>query len=352
MASTVLSESHVRIVNPLETADWDKRVEQLPGATFFHSAAWAQVLTKSYRFTPVYFVGEKDQNLVSVLPMVEVNSWLTGRRGISLPFTDECQPLCPDAPTFRALFDAARQHGVERSWKYMECRGGKDFLPDAPASTRFFDHQLPLVSDTKTVFGQFSDSVRRAVRKAEKSELSVEFSRDLEAVRAFHRLLCLTRKRHGVPPQPFDFFEQIHRDVLASGKGWVVLARHKGQPIAGGVFFHFGKTALYKFGASDDAMQHLRANNLVMARAIDWYAQNGFTSFDFGRTSVHNEGLRNFKLGWGSTERQIEYVRLAPRTGKYLAAPDKENGLSQRIFNRLPIGISRLIGSTLYRHVA
>jgi len=327
-------------------------VALLPGTTFFHSSAWARVLIDTYGYKPVYFVSEQAQRLVSVLPMLEVDSWLTGRRGVSLPFTDECQPLVPDAPAFEALFAAARQHGISRSWKYIECRGGKEFFPDAPASTCFFDHQIILSPDSKAVISRFNDSVRRAVRKAEKSDLTLEFSHDLEAIRTFHTLLCLTRKRHGVPPQPFDFFEKIHQDVLAPGKGWVVLARHRGQPVAGAVFFHFGQRVLYKFGASDEHYQHLRANNLVMSKAIDWYGQNGFTSFSFGRTSLHNEGLRNFKLGWGSSERQIAYVRLTPGKGEFLTAPDKEGGIAQRIFNRLPIPLARLIGSALYRHVA
>ncbi len=352
MTTLPLETLKVRMINPLETADWDVRVAQLPGATFFHSAAWARVLVEAYGFKPVYFIGEQAQQLVSVLPMMEVNSWLTGRRGVSLPFTDECQPLAPDALAFRMLFDAARQHGLERSWKYIECRGGKDLLPNSQPSTQFFDHELKLEPDPKAIFERFSDSTRRAVRKAEKSDLSLEFSRDLKAVRAFHDLLCLTRKRHGVPPQPFHFFAQIQRHILAPGKGWVVLARHQNKPIAGAVYFHFGQTALYKFGASDDAVQNLRANNLVMAKAIEWHALNGFTSFGFGRTSLHNEGLRNFKLGWGTTERQVNYVRLAPRTGEFLTAPDSDASLSQRVFNRLPISVSRLIGSTLYRHVA
>ena len=226
------------------------------------------------------------------------------------------------------------------------------FLPEAPAATCFLNHRLALVGDKNAQYGQFNSSVRRAVRKAEKSELSIEFSRDLDAVHTFYALLCLTRKRHGVPPQPFSFFSHIYQQILVPGKGWVVIARHRGRPVAGAVFFHFGQSVLYKFGASDHSYQHLRANNLVMAQAIEWHRQNGFTSFDFGRTSIHQRGLQEFKLGWGSAERQIEYVRLDPRKGEFLITPDDESGLSQPIFRLLPVSISRVIGAALYRHVA
>ena len=284
--------------------------------------------------------------------MVEVNSWLTGRRGVSLPFADHCAPLCSDKEAFNRLLEAVIGLGKRRNWRYLEMRGGRSLFDEALPATSFYGHQLDLSTGAQALFGGFSDSVRRAIRKAEKSGVSIEFTRDIKSVRVFHELLCLTRKRHGVPPQPFSFFKQIHQHILAPGKGWVVIARHQGRPVAGAVFFHFGQAALYKFGASDETQQNLRANNLIMARSIEWHAQNNFTSFDFGRTSQHNEGLRNFKLGWGAKESQIEYVRIAPQNSEFLSAPDKDGGFSQRLFNHLPLPVSRLIGNLLYRHAA
>ena len=35
---------------------------------------------------------------------MEVDSWLTGRRGMALPFTDACAPLCRFRTEFEALF--------------------------------------------------------------------------------------------------------------------------------------------------------------------------------------------------------------------------------------------------------
>lgn len=355
MSQTFMSTSRVetlprtRVVDPLDDPSWDERVNQLPGATFFHSSSWAAVLKNTYGFRPCYFTQEHDNRLEALLPMLEVDSWLTGRRGISLPFTDACGPACEDASSFRSLYKTAVRHGSVRQWKYLECRGGKELLSEATPSTSYVNHLLPLVPDIGKLHRAYAESVRRAIRKAEKSQVTIEFSRELHAIKVFYSLLCLTRKRHGVPPQPLRFFEQIHKNVMLAGKGWVVLARHLGRPIAAGIFFHFGKQAFFKFGASDKQNQQLRGNNLVMSRAIEWYAQNGFTSFDFGRTAPHNQGLRHFKLGWGAIERTVDYMRFNLRTGEYLTASTEA---SLRIFHHLPIPLSRLVGSMLYRHVA
>lgn len=325
----------------------------LDGATFFHSSAWANILHESYGYAPLY-LAEIDTHgrLASLLPLMEVASWLTGRRGIALPYTDLSEPLCPDAASFQRLYDAAHSLGRTRGWEYVECRGGRNWLPEAPASTSFWRHVLPLGIGEAALLAGFADSMRRAIRKAERSGLKVEFAKSPEAMQEFFRLMCLTRRRHGVPPQPYSFFANIQRHAIASGQGWIVLVRQAGHAVAGAVFLHFGRHAIYKFGASDEAHLHLRANNLVMWRAILHYASEGFVDLDFGRTSLGNEGLRKFKLGWGAREQTADYLRYDFGRSAYSIVRDRSQGWHNRVFRVLPLPISRLAGAMLYRHLA
>jgi CelD/BcsL family acetyltransferase involved in cellulose biosynthesis len=348
------AESHFPVyrVDPLEGVGWDAALAASPAASFFHGSAWARVLCDTYGFRPFYFLSGDPARIQGLLPMMEVDSWLTGIRGVSLPFTDECEPLASDAGAFRALFDAALACARARGWKYLELRGGQTELANSIASTSFLGHRLELQRDEAALFARTESSTKRAVRKAEQGGLTIEFSRSLETVRAFYGLLRKTRRRHGLPSQPFRFFQNIHRHVLTPNHGCIALVRHAGKPVAGAVFFHSGKVALYKFGASDEKYQHLRANNLAMWEAIKWHAGQGFTALDFGRTSLRNAGLRRFKLGWGTEERRVDYVRFDCRAGHFITAPDEASGWHNRIFKILPESLSGLIGAALYKHVA
>jgi len=69
---------------------------------------------------------------------------------------------------------------------------------------------------------------------------------------------------------------------------------------------------------------------------------------DFGRTSLDNDGLRRFKLGWGTRERRIDYFRYDPRKDRFVTARDASSGWHNHIFKTLPIPLSRLIGAALY----
>jgi len=342
----------IQQINPLQQPNWDALVTSHPDFSFFHSMAWAKVLVETYGYAPNYFVTRGINNLRSLLPLMEVDSWLTGRRGIALPFTDGCEPLCPDSNLFKTFFQNAIECGKKRDWKYLECRGGRKFFEGVPASISFYGHSLDLVSGEEQFFGRLESSVRRAIRKAEKDGVTVEISQSLEAMELFYSLQCKTRKKHGLPPQPFSFFSNIHKHILSQNSGIVAVASWQKTPIAASVYFHLSDRAIYKYGASDEKFQHLRGSNLVMWEAIKWYLRKGAKKLHLGRTSMANEGLRRFKLGWGASEEEIKYFKYDFRKKNFVLDSDKSFGWHNRIFQSLPGFMSRIAGNMLYRHWA
>jgi lipid II:glycine glycyltransferase (peptidoglycan interpeptide bridge formation enzyme) len=168
----------------------------------------------------------------------------------------------------------------------------------------------------------------------------------------FYFLHCKTRKKHGLPPQPLAFFRKIYDHILAKGLGVVMVARWKKIPVAGAVFFDAGTSVIYKFGASDQAFQSLRGNNLIFWEAIRWFSKRGAKRMDLGRTSTAEEGLRQFKLGWNAGEKTINYFRFCLGRERFVTVPDEAFGWHNCAFRKMPVLASRLIGQVLYRHWA
>jgi hypothetical protein len=342
----------IQPTSPLLDPNWDALVAKNPECSFFHSAAWAKVLAETYGYTPDYFVARKAGGIDSLLPLMEVDSWLTGKRGIALPFTDDCEPLGTDAKFFKSFFQNAVEFGKSRGWKYLECRGGRKFFEGVPASLSFYGHSLDLGSSEERLFDRLESSVRRAIRKAEKDGVTVEVLQTLEATKIFYSLQCKTRKKHGLPPQPFLFFLNIHKHILSQNLGMIVLASWRKIPIAASVYFHLGGRAVYKYGASDGKFQHLRGSNLVMWEAIKWHLQNGMKKLNLGRTSIANEGLRRFKLSWGAEESKIECFKYDLRKDDFVTDSDEAFGWHNRVFQLSPLFVSRMAGNVLYKHWA
>jgi hypothetical protein len=343
-----------RCIDPLREPElWDAIVARHPEGSFFHTSAWARVLHESYGHQPWYVVRTGPDERSEALPVMEVNSLLTGRRGVALPFTDECPPLGgTDSAASGALFQEVAQHGCARGWKYLELRGGGRPRPDATPSVSFYSHRLQLERSEPELLDGFEGAVRRGIRKAENAGLKVERRTSLDAMRAFYGLHGQTRRRHGVPPQPFRFFETICRHVIEAGHGDVFGVLNGPRLVAAAVFFFHGKEVIYKFGASDPAAQADRPNNLLMWEAIKWYAGRGFATMHFGRTSEYAAGLRRFKLGFGAQEQRLDYFHFNLARNAFVTRRDRSESWLSPFFRWLPVPLLRVAGKLVYPHLS
>jgi hypothetical protein len=385
--------SLVEVVNPLTCPAWDRFVASQPAAAIFHSTAWARLLVESYRFTPAYLVQHNDGQPVAAWPLMQLGGRLLPRRGVSLPFTDSCPPLiaplagstnhapgsnqplarpaqetaghanlrhpngstgvdldatAQNDPFLAAALAMARQRG----WRSIELREADAWMRGQPSSVEFYGHTIDLAQGDAAAFQACDPAVRRSVRKAQASNLRIVEGHDPAALQSYFRLHCLTRRRHGLPPQPFSFFARLQKHLLASGLGSILLALKDQTPVAGAVFLFWGPHALYKFGASDERFQGLRPNNLVFREALRICRERGCSVLDLGRTSLSNEGLRRFKLGWGSRERVIRYLRYHLGSRKVVPTPDRASGWHASLFRHLPRPAASLIGKLAYRFAA
>jgi hypothetical protein len=341
----------MRICDPVRNPGWDHLIALHRDAGCFHTSAWAKVLHQTYKHHPFYLRFSRGRRLAALIPLMEVRSPLTGRRGVCLPFSDACEPLVFDPDSVDLVMDRVVDFAQERRWRHLEIRGGKTFQPASSSAAIFYGHTLDLRRRVEELADRFDSSVRRAIRKAERSNLSVFVDRNRQAITDFYRLHVQTRRRHGLPPQPASFFLNIYEYLIKPGLGFTVLAKRESRPIAAAIFFRFGKNALYKYGASDKRFQEFRANNLVMWQGIQLLARTGVEKLHFGRTDCENDGLRRFKLSWDTQEETIDYFRVDP-SGRQCPTPvRREGGLHKRIFGRLPLAFNRLAGSILYPHL-
>jgi hypothetical protein len=338
------------VINPIEYPDWDNMLIEHEDASFFHTSAWARVLTESYKYKPLYFTSIENGKIRSLIPLMEVKSFLTGKRGVSLPFTDQCAPICNDPADLEETLNRIIEHGKTAGWAHIDLRGGNAYLNGKPHSASFYVHWLNLSRGKDKIFSKFRDSTKRNIKRARKENVEIKRENSWSAVETFFQLHCGTRKQHGLPPQPRYFFQKIFEQIIDQDKGFVFLAYRQNRVIAGAVFFHFKDNAIYKFGASDRNYLDLRPNNLIMWQAIEWCADNSFKSFSFGRTEPENDGLLQFKRGWGAKETNLNYYKFDLNKDSFVS--DKSGAKSSyNFFKMLPIFMLRIAGNFLYRHV-
>lgn len=307
------------------------------------------MLAESYGYRPfVVTVCDAAGRIAAGLPVMEIHSRLTGRRWVSLPYTDYCPPLYDDLDALTqlthdlvSLYQAGSVSKISIRWELPVC-------PPLQSSPGFYLHAVKLASDPQVVMKRFERTHRQNIGTAESRGVHIERGTGLEHLRSYYELQLETRRRKGLPVQPWRFFDLLGKRILAQGLGFILLAYKDTQCLAGGVFLHWQQTLTYKYAASSGEDQQYRPNNLLSWTAMRWGCENGYTVFDLGRTELQNAGLRRFKRGWGAEESPLTYSLLS-------AAPSgtrdsKLRSLMEPFIRKAPFWVCRVVGELLYRH--
>jgi len=201
-------------VDPLRDPRWREFLDGHPSASVFHTPAWLEALRRTYGYASVVLTtAPPGTQLSSGVVYCPVNSWLTGKRLVSLPFSDHCEPLADDKADLHSVLSALEQELRYGRFLYVEIRPIRkiEYASSFYCSSHAYClHQLDLKPDLDTLFSGFhKDSTQRKVRRAESEGLIYEEGRRESLLDIFYRLLLLTRRRHGLPPQPRTWFQNL-----------------------------------------------------------------------------------------------------------------------------------------------
>jgi CelD/BcsL family acetyltransferase involved in cellulose biosynthesis len=333
----------------LDDPRWIEFVASCAAATPFHHPAWAGLLADTYGFRPfVLAMAAGDGRPLAGAPFIEVRTVARRRRWISLPFTDRCPPLSLDAPSEHRLLYLLSRARERLDAPPIEVRSSV-VAPAWAASASAVLHVLELDQDLERLRRRFSRSqVIRNIKRAEREGVTVRAATSRDDLDAFYALHLRTRRRQGVPVQPYRFFELLWRRMIRVGLGSILLASSGGAPLAGALFLHWNQATVYKFGASDPEGWPRRPNHALFWAAIQAAVARGDRWFDFGRTDLDNSGLRAFKSSWGAEELPLVYSSCA--------GEPRGAGLSKRVLaatiQRGPPWLCRRIGESFYRYAA
>ena len=345
----------VYTINPLADARWKDFCQRHPRSSVFHTAGWLEALRRTYGYEPIaYTTSSPTQELKNAVVFCRIESWLTGRRLVSLPFADHCEPLVDEDRDREEIFAALRRALKQDRFKYVEVRPiDPGFFAATPLEQGepFYLHRLGLGPALEDIFRNLQkDSIQRKIRRAERDGVAYEEGRSELLLRNFYGLLLLTRRRHRLPPQPLAWFRNLIaclRDRLT-----IRLASHEGRPVAGILTLQHRDTLVYKYGGSDAGYHNLGGMPFLMWKAIEAGKQTGLQMLDFGRSDRNNEGLIRFKDQLGTTRSLLAYGRISATPVPQKAGEGFWAGFAQRLFGYMPDFMFTAAGRLLYRHMA
>lgn len=342
--------------------DFDSRlsayIEQQAQDTFYYNQAWLALISKLYGYTAIPLTTtDSEGHYTGFLPLYSLQSPLTGRHLVALPFSDHAPLLAKDESCANELIDRAIHLAQQQRAKYLEFRTGINPVlsshPKLMESNLYVSWLLPLTADPKTAWSGLRKPVQRQIKKSQGNGVKVRTAEKSEDMLHFYRLHLQTRsKKHGMPTQPLRFFSELWNAFAASGTMQLLLAEYEGNVIASMILLTRGSTIRYAYGASDERYLHLAPNNLLMWEAIRWSCTHGYQTLDLGRTSCDNEGLMEFKRRWGAIQQPLPYYYY-PRTAGLVATSEHswKFHLLTACWRQLPLQVARPLGGWLYKHL-
>lgn len=349
------SNESVECIHPLQDHRWDRFVAQHPRSSIFHTSAWLETLHRTYGFEPVAFTNSSTDSLDNALLFCRVDSWLTGRRLVSLPFSDHCEPLLKADELTQILAYVISDELRDRRCRYVEMRPLSKIetrIHTDQSSIKYTFHELDLKPNLDQLFGNFhKSSIQRKIRRAERERLRYCEGSNPELLADFYGLFEQTRRRHRIPPQPRQWFENLTRNFGSSLK--VRVAYHESHPVAAMITIGHRDTLVYKYGCSDSRVNNLGGVHMLFWRAIQDAKSAGLETFDFGRTDADQQGLITFKSRWGAKQLPLTYSRFGnnPTHLFDLSQSNVKDRVMKSVISWLPRRLVSKIGASLYGHV-
>ncbi len=342
----------VYCLDPLEDRRWRDFVRTHPKSSVFHTCEWLEALRCTYGYRAVaYSTSQPDGPLENAILFCEVRSWLTGKRLVSVPFADHCEPLV-DARVDRDAISAELEHAVQQGrWRSVECRPLSSAFAESDCGSEgdaFCFHTLDLRPSLDELFDGFHrNSMQQTIRRAEREDLRFDAGASEAHLAEFYRLLLLTRRRHRLPPQPIEWFRNLSSSLGAGFR--ICLARRDGRAIAAVVVLRHADTVVYKYGASEAGAHKLGGIPFLLWNVIREARGSGAHSLDLGRSDLDNPGLMTFKDRLGAPRSHLQYVRYA-RVSHARAERGWTGQLAKRAIAAVPDRLFISTGRLLYRH--
>jgi hypothetical protein len=340
-------------IDPTRDERWDNFVETHPHASIFHTRGWLEALRQTYGYAPIAFTtSPPGRALENGWPFCQISSWVSGRRMVSLPFSDHCTPLVESSEQLACLLAYLQNKIADKRWRYIEIR------PTTPVttcctlfetSTTFYFHKLDLCPSLDDILRRFhKDCVQRKIRRAARERLLYEEGTSDYLLNKFYRLLLMTRRRHWLPPQPADWFRNL---IAYLGEGVKIrVASKNGQPIASILTLRCRNVLVYKYGCSDQRFNTMGGMQLLLWNAIREAKESNLLEFDLGRSDCDASGLVAFKERWGATRTELAYLRYPLGSSRGIL-PAGQELLRKHLWSHAPSAVLATAGRVLYKHI-
>jgi hypothetical protein len=340
--------------NKQEMNDWDNYVLSHPNGTPFHLSNWLKCIRNTYNHVVHLQMIKDSKEILGVFPYFKVKGLLNFHKYISIPFSDYGGILADDSNIEKCFID----HFINKFNShngFLEIRNPLCDQFNLKQNQIYTRHIIDLSPGLDTISKSIDKkTIKYSIRKAKRNNVEIKIDNTINGIEIFYKLNQLTRKKHGIPNQPYKHFKNIFTEIISKNLGDIYLALYNNKAIAAGLFLRFEKSIYYKYNASNPKyLSKVCPNHLLTYFAIENACSENMSYFDFGRVYKSDFNLIRFKKMWGASELELSYTYYPKISGPTALNPETYLLKSfTKVWQTLPIYLTKILSPTIFEYFA
>ena len=291
--------------------EWDEFASRYTDLIFYQ-AVWSDVLKKGLRGQPLYFYLREGGEIVAGLPGVLLNFRIFKILYASIPYGQ----LIGERsyyPTFLELLENEfRRRGIDQI-RLTESPFSEPYPPEAsfkPVSAKCTLLDLRGY-DREKIWEGYKKNIRRDVRKAQRSGITIRSGDFREDVDIFYKLYLASMERNrAMAKYPLHWFETLYEIVTKKALGAILIAELNGVAIAGVVLIYSASSTHYFHNGSQYEFLKFCPNELLVHFSLEKAIGRGNSLFDFMGSDPNDLSLLRYKEKWGGQSKDVyTYVK-------------------------------------------
>jgi len=309
------------ITHNLLESTWRQYVENHPNGNIFQTPEMFQVFAAAKGFEPGLWAATQGERILALLLPVEVSlaaglpKSFTARSvvyGGALSWTEIQGQMAMKQLILN--YQAQTNHRVlfTEIRNLVEDRFTQSIFQET--GFKFEDHNdyiVNLAMPVEQVWAKIHKSARKEIRQAQrKNPVSIRAIDDRRLLPRWYKLIQGSFSWNHVPLADISLFESAFDVLYPKGMiQFLIGTAPDGQDIAASVALLYKKTIYGWYRGFDRRYGFCLPNDQMVWYVLQWGAENGYESFDFGGAGRPNEhyGPRNFKAKFGG--RLVNYGR-------------------------------------------
>lgn len=341
----------IKVAKDKDETLWKSFISKHPLSHHAFSWEWRSIIKKLFSHSPYYLIAienrENQDCCVGILPFFIVKSFIFGKAAISVPYLNGGGVIAENESIEHALIQKAIKISKKHAVRYVELRSREVLnLPeeDFVLRTHKVSMRLNTTDSPENIFNSFPAKLRSQIKRPTKSGLyaTISTNTDLKAVNSFYQVFSKNMRDLGTPVYSKKLFFETFAKFNSTAR--IVIVWNNKTPVAAGMTLGFGSSVEIPWASANRNFNRFSPNMLLYWEAIKNASIEGYSFFDFGRSSP-NSGPHKFKKQWGSEQKTLFwYYKLIDGDIPDINPNSKKFSTLVNTWKHMPITLTKILG--------